>query len=46
MATDTVPPQNGTDVASRAVDAVKTYGEGATAVTALNHMNVAFYPKE
>ena len=37
MATETQ-----TDVASRAVDAVKTYGEGATAVTALNHMNVAF----
>src|SRR3954468_16163969 len=30
------------DVASRAVDAVKVYGEGATAVTALDKMNVEF----
>src|ERR671919_527837 len=31
-----------TTLASRAVDAVKVYGSGPTAVTALNHVDVGF----
>jgi putative ABC transport system ATP-binding protein len=35
-------PAAGTETASRAVDVVKIYGSGGTAVTALNHVNVEF----
>jgi putative ABC transport system ATP-binding protein len=35
-------PEAGMKIASKAVDVVKVYGSGATAVTALNHVNVEF----
>ena len=45
MSPAVVPPSADSDVVARAVDATKVYGKGDAAVTALDHISVAF-PKQ